>query len=123
MNLPASTPTYNGDPSPARYEAALREGRILGPIESDGFGHIRFVEIYAQWEPPTCSTCKHWRHIRDEDLKTKKGVWPGPHGECGQINEWSLDRGAWLVNIDEIHDNDLSLITKGTFSCSEHESK
>lgn len=43
-DLPASVPTWNGDPSPARFEAAAREGRILGGISSDGFGHITFYE-------------------------------------------------------------------------------
>lgn len=43
-DLPASVPTWNGDPSPARFEAAAREGRILGEISSDGFGHITFYE-------------------------------------------------------------------------------
>lgn len=42
--LPASVPTWNGDSSPARFEAAAREGRILGGISSDGFGHITFYE-------------------------------------------------------------------------------
>ena len=58
----------------------------------------------------TCQTCRFWRHIRDETFEG----WPGPHGECQLIDEYSIDQLAWIAGDD---DADLSLITKPKFGC------
>jgi len=68
----------------------------------------------------TCITCKHWRHIRDEDFEG----WPGPHGECELFDEDSQDQLAWIVGIVVAHPHlcaeDLSLITKPEFGCNQY---
>lgn len=48
---PADIPTWNGDPSREAFDRALMEGRIVGGISSDGFGHITYqtAESIAQW--------------------------------------------------------------------------
>ncbi len=74
-----------------------------------------------------CKDCKHWRKIRDEDHQAEEGVvWPGPHGECMLIDEFSTDKKAWVYSSLSSLDNRLpvqnaevepSLITKPDFSC------
>ena len=82
----------------------------------------------------TCQNCKHWRKIRDENYMTAKGdMWLGPHGECNAIDEFSLDKSAWLSyflgpkDVDKPEPEnasvDVSLITKPDFSCPLGESK
>ncbi len=39
-----------------------------------------------------CKDCVYWRHIRDEDYPTQDEVWPGPHGECKVIDNYSWDK-------------------------------
>ena len=75
----------------------------------------------------TCSNCKHWRKIRDEDLQAEEDVvWPGPHGECMLIDEFSVDKNAWVYSSLSPLDNrfpvqnaeiEPSLITKPDFGC------
>jgi len=73
-----------------------------------------------------CKTCKHWRHIRDEDY----GDWRGPHGECHLIWEFPQDDvPAWLYATDKYYgdklaktlDFEVSLITMPTFGCNQWE--
>lgn len=82
----------------------------------------------------SCATCSYWRKIRDEDYNavdsSVKNLWPGPHGECRLINEYSTEIGAWLANSliyisDDTAKNDsgwnvesdVGLITRPTFWC------
>ena len=69
----------------------------------------------------TCLTCKHWRKIRDEDAFG----WPGPHGECLNLDEFSTDKTAWLwfANVEKDNCGDLSLVTKPDFGCTLWEEK
>lgn len=73
-----------------------------------------------------CKNCKHWRHIRDENLKE----WRGPHGECHLIDDISPENSAWFwVNtlervdgewryLDHLNiDAEASLITMPDFGC------
>ncbi|MDO8610961.1 MAG: hypothetical protein Q7R95_10555 [bacterium] len=63
----------------------------------------------------TCAQCKYWRKIQDEKFITKDGTWPGPHGECNAIIDYTENPSmAWLCG----NDGDLSLITQPDFSCS-----
>ncbi len=77
----------------------------------------------------TCSICKHWRKIRDEDHKAEEDVtWPGPHGECMLIDEFSTDKKGWIyvssmpidnrspVTMNNV-DIEPSLITNPDFGC------
>ena len=80
-----------------------------------------------------CSTCKHWRKIRDEDFKCADGeVWPGPHGECHATTEFTNDSKAWInvwlgpENPEKPFENaavEGSLITKPDFYCNKYENK
>ena len=60
----------------------------------------------------TCATCRHWRHIRDDDYEN----WPGPHGECRLFDEDSQERMAWVTGVTG---EDLCLVTRPEFGCGE----
>jgi len=63
-----------------------------------------------------CKLCRHWRKIRDDDYVDDDGtVWPGPHGECNAVNDYSINKNsiAWISGDGE----DMSLITREVFSC------
>lgn len=43
-----------------------------------------------------CGACRHWRKIREQSYRKEDGQeWPGPHGECCLIDEYSTDKKAW----------------------------
>jgi len=65
----------------------------------------------------TCSSCEHWRKIRDDDHVDDEGViWKGPHGECNNLLLEVSER-AWIWCQDDL---DASLITRSDFGCVEY---
>lgn len=83
----------------------------------------------------TCSNCKHWRKIRDEALKVEEDIiWPGPHGECMLIDQYSTDKSAWIyvsiipedyrnpVTMNNV-DMEPSIMTSPDFGCIHGEAK
>ena len=75
----------------------------------------------------TCSTCKHWRKIRDENYAVKDVadptiitmVWPGPHGECMLMADCPKPGIAWVYACDSNNapPSVLAFITKPEFGC------
>lgn len=59
--------------------------------------------------PTTCSTCKHWRKIRDEDYQIGEGeIWVGPHGQCTKIDEYSHQEHFWKDGKGDTHGHPIA---------------
>lgn len=78
-----------------------------------------------------CGECKHWRKIRDEPLRIDdERTMPGPHGECFLLDDYSMDKKAWLYfslsaldpgkPVENAH-VEVSMITQPDFGCAHGE--
>lgn len=69
----------------------------------------------------TCSNCKFWRHIRDENWVNEDGeVFPGPHGECNRFMDFApKDNESGWIWVSPYLQQDIAFITKSDFYCKD----
>jgi len=92
--------------------------------EEDGFRVVEINDNETRSTPKICRFCEHWREIRVEDYYVEEldVMWPGPHGECRKIHEYSQDNNAWThASTEENCDSDTGLITTFGFGCNQWE--